>query len=242
MPSHDSGEIRRHAVIGGLISLFLAGFHLFEADWLEFVSTSTSRAKIIAAAVILIAAFVLAFLAIWLVESVWKKVQWSRKIPVEGVGIIDGCWIQAIVEDHRISQGSVIILKSAAGEGFSVSGTSYEVDAQGTVARQPWGMFRGQRGTLFPQGISYVYDGQQGGNRHFGVVYYQFRTQTEGGKQQKYLEGAFLARQQKAVHLVVGRMLPEALSDQDVFTLLQEFVMRQSVQDFASSGVPPAVL
>jgi hypothetical protein len=175
MADYESGEIRRHAVIGGLIAVFLAAFHMLEQNTLESLAEPNAGPKIWLRVLLLFVAFILAFIAIWIIETVWHRVQWNKQISIPNFGIVDGRWIDAIVQDGRVAQGSVLTIKSAAGEGFSVDGLSYSVNLEKDVDPAPCGTFSGRRGDHFASdGISFGYKGIQEGVEHFGIVYYQF--------------------------------------------------------------------
>jgi phosphate/sulfate permease len=149
MAEHDSGEIRRHAAVGGVIALFLAAFHVFEPWWLGFVEHQRVWWIVLLAIALLAAAFFVAFAAISMVEAFWRKLQENRRIAVPDIGVVDGQWIDAIVEKGEVRQGSIITISSAAKSGFTVSGRSYRVDTQKQLAPAPHGSFTGHHGSLW---------------------------------------------------------------------------------------------
>jgi hypothetical protein len=65
-------------------------------------------------------------------------------------------------------------------------------------------------------------------------------TRPAGTALERYFDVAFLAREERSVRRVIGRMLAGGTPDRDALALLQSFVRSNAVQAFAQTGVVPA--
>jgi hypothetical protein len=226
--SGDSLEILRHALIGGCVAVAIVLFHALLEQWIGQPDPFAHKRY----ALFLIGLFVLIFAAIALLEYVLYKLQWNARIPLQQSDeFIDGRWIEVIVENGKRKEGSIVTIKGARGQGFTLTGASYPVDDHGHMSRKAWGKLKSGKGSLFADnGISFHVSGKRGQLDHFGVGYYQFG---EPAKETCF-EGAFVVRQEKAICHVIGRKVDDHIPLDDVLSILEDFLKSDDVQNFVT--------
>src|ERR1022692_882901 len=226
---NEQQEIMRHAVVGGLVAVSLAAFHeIAETLAKELFGGKNVLLRIVE----WLTLFSVVFAAILLIEAYLRRRQWRAKISLADIGVIDGRWLDVVVNRGEIRAAGISEISSATGEGFRIRGIVYEFGPTG-INRAAHGRWSTLQGTVFgSNGIAYVFEGETPAKtEHFGVGYTRFMR----GRDQRELrsEGAFLARQEDdAFHTTAIRLnegTPNSLTDDEVFAILDDFVKRPEV-------------
>jgi hypothetical protein len=228
-------ELISHGVIAGVVTVTIAVIELRTHIWL---SQGLGDAFV---PVVLAAGFVLAFAAIYFIDSfIDRRFDRAReaaaKAPIRlpKVGCVDGEWLDVIWsgDERHPSRGGVITIASTEAGGFEIAGRSYDL----RNFTEPVGIFEAT--TTVAQGSLVLYhyaghegelldDAQAGRKRKgkqqgdSGVGYYQFWWDDTGCLR---FTGAFLALSlAQPVRYVSGRRIASIRKDDDRLGLLKDY-------------------
>jgi hypothetical protein len=209
-------ELLFHGFIAGLVG---AGLAIFDLGMRYLIGRDTEQASLWLIAAIVFGIFFAIFVAVVSLEAL----QEGRPVPLKGIGIIDGDYIDAVyAEDGHRSGASMINITSTRRNGFVLRGTAY--DHEDLSER---GKFDGAGSVSSSDGICYYYRGHEWLTTDDGVCYYRFSH--HAGNITFF--GGFMAFGLKASHRVQGRKLlkqEEALFKTDPKAVLRDFLEREA--------------
>jgi hypothetical protein len=231
-------ELIDHALVGGLVVVLLTSFHELTEIWIRHAFGKGGVSRIAWAwAGLILGGFLAGFLGtVWL-DTYLERRRSKEPIRLEDVGRVDGLYMDAIVENQKITAGSIVDIASSIRTGFTVTGRTFEFESGKLNIEMPPNRFEGRHGAPFARnGISYGYKGElvarpgRARQEHFGVVYYQF---VELAGERTCFVGAFLAREERATCHVIGKMLPKDLSDREANKFLKMWIENEVLDDIA---------
>jgi len=214
MLTERSREISHHAIVGASIAGFLALVEVLGRsveDWLWF-STIIQCHPWIGALRWLVPPGI-GFLVFFFVRDViswYDKHEGRKPIEISGLGIVDGRWLNAVIQEGRVVGISELLISSSQNDGFTVKGTTYIVQNDEPMSAEH-GTFHGTGGKVFAGNVlGYIFEGTLGQDKRrvSGIAYYQFDLKREG--KMMFLEGAFLDRATNSMREACGRSIVES--------------------------------
>jgi hypothetical protein len=185
-------ELLFHGFIAGLVG---AGLAVFDLGMRRLIGQEPEHASLWLLTGIVFGVFFVIFIAVVSLEAL----QENRPVPLEGVGIIDGDYIDVVyTDDGRRSGASVINITSTRRNGFAVRGTAYNHENLLET-----GKFDGAGSVSGSDGICYYYRGHEQLKTDDGVCYYRFSD--HAGRLTFF--GGFMAFGLQASHRVQGRKI-----------------------------------
>jgi hypothetical protein len=200
--------------------------------------------------------WILAFLFLWVFSEVLESKQRQRaqridadrrrqqrefdRKPIElaDIGEVDGDWIDAVFENDKLKQGSIITITSTNKVGFRVIGFTYDFDTESEKLAETVHDFTSSDAMMLAQapGIGYVFSGTETEGtkkvQHDGAGYYEFKWSDRG---EKRFTGAFFAEVKKYIRTVEGLYIGKGNTIEHKKQRLHEFLVKVSRARTASA-------
>jgi hypothetical protein len=232
-----------HFLLGGLVPVGIIADHNIETWWRAGADTFAFWKQVI----IYVGLWVLAFLILWGVNEIFEfrrrlavqrqeEARWrqqkefdSKPIKLNDIGEVDGDWIDAVYENDKLKQGSIITITSTNKDGFKVTGHTFDFDTEREKFGETVHYFKSIDAMPLAQGpgIGYVFTGTETEGiktiQHDGAGYYEFKWSAQ---QEKLFGGAFFAEAKRYIRKVDGQYIGKGQTLEHKKQRLYDFLVK----------------